>query len=83
MSKRFNELVTEALEVERELRVLTPDRPSLRCWIALYLDRAGESYEGVEGVKARLADPLFERHSGCGAYLREVTHLIAERKLPE
>lgn len=70
MSKRFNELVTDTLEVERELRVLTPGRASLRCFIAECLSRAGATYEEVEAVKARLADPEFERQSGTGAYVR-------------
>ncbi|MGH8589178.1 MAG: hypothetical protein ACREXX_07515, partial [Gammaproteobacteria bacterium] len=83
MSKRFNELVTEALEVEREYRALTSDRLSLRCYIAECLARAGESYAEVEAIKERLADPVWERHSGCGAYIREVTRQIAGGKLPE
>ena len=34
MGHKFHELVTEALSVERELRALTPDKPSLRCFIS-------------------------------------------------
>ncbi|MGH8570650.1 MAG: hypothetical protein ACREXU_22260 [Gammaproteobacteria bacterium] len=83
MSKRFNELVTEALDVERELRVLTPGRASLRCFIAECVSRAGATYEAVEEVKARLADPAFERHSGTGAYVRHLTREVASRRLAE
>ncbi len=83
MSKRFNELVTEALEVERELRVLTPGRASLRCFIAECLARAGATYEEVEAVKARLADPAFERQSGTGAYVRHLTREVAGGRFAE
>ena len=34
MTRQFDAAVDVALEIERELRVLTPDRPSLRCFIA-------------------------------------------------
>ncbi|MGH8479174.1 MAG: hypothetical protein ACREXK_06300 [Gammaproteobacteria bacterium] len=83
MSKKFNELVTEALEAEREYRVLASGRLSLRAFIAECLARAGASYEAVEAVKERLADPLWERHSGCGAYLRDVRREIAAGKFKE
>lgn len=83
MSTKFNELVTEALGVERELRLLTPDRPSLRCYVAECLERAGATYPEVEEIKARLEDPNFERHSGQGAYTRDVARFIANGRLPE
>ncbi len=76
MSRQFNTLVNEALVVEKELRRLAPDKPSLRCFIAECLSRAGEGYPAVEELKARLTDPAFERSSGTGAYLRNVTREI-------
>ena len=56
-----------ALEIERELRLLTPDRPSLRCFIAECLARAAASYEEVEAVKDRLAEKHNSVHSGSAA----------------
>ena len=83
MGFKFNELVNEALEVERELRLLTPDKPSLRCYIAECLDRAGAEYPAVEEIKARLEGADFERASGTGAYIRDVTRQIASGRLRE
>ncbi len=83
MSKRFNELVTEALEVERELRVLAPGRASLRCFIAESLKMAGVTYRVVESVKERLESAAFERDSGTGVYLRHLTRELASGKYPE
>ena len=54
MSRQFDAAVDVALEIERELRVLTPDRPSLRCFIAECLQRADASYEEVEAQKGAL-----------------------------
>lgn len=83
MSKKFNDLVTEALTVEKELRTLSADRPSLRCYIAACLERSGEAYTEVEAIKERMSDEMTFRHSGCGAYVREVERVIASGKLPE
>ena len=83
MGFKFNELVTEALSVESELRLLSPDRPSLRCFIAECLDRAGAEYPAVEEIKARLEGADFERASGTGAYIRDVTRQIASGRLRE
>jgi hypothetical protein len=83
MSKKFDELIHEALQVEREIRSLSGDKPSLRCFIAECLARADASYDEVEAVKERLAEKLFGLHSGCGAYIRNVTREIASGRLPE
>jgi len=72
MTRQFDAAVDVGLEIERELRGLAPDRPSLRCFIAECLARADATYEEVEGVKERLADKLFGLHSGCGAYVRHL-----------
>jgi hypothetical protein len=81
--RKFDELVNDALQTERELRALVPNKPSLRCFIAECLDRAGESYEAVEILKERLAEKLFGLHSGCGTYIRHLTREIASGRLRE
>lgn len=82
MSKRFDELVTEALAVEKELRALSGDKPSLRCFISECLTRSGESYEAVEQAKERLLEPVFGRKSGCSAFVRDLTRQIANGRFP-
>jgi hypothetical protein len=83
MTRQFDAAVDVALEIERELRALTPDRPSLRCFIAECLARADATYEEVEAVKDRLAEKLFGLQSGCGTYIRHLTREIASGRLPE
>jgi hypothetical protein len=83
MSRQFDAAVDVGLEIERELRALTPDRPSLRCFIAECLQSADATYEEVEALKQRLAEKLFGLHSGCGTYIRHLTREIASGRLPE
>jgi hypothetical protein len=83
MSKRFDSLVDEALHVESELRRLAPGRLSLRCFISLCLERAGEDYSAVEQVKERLAEPLFGLKSGCATFIRDLSRQIASGRFPE
>jgi hypothetical protein len=82
MSKAFDALVSEALEAERELRALTPGKPSLRCFIAECLNRADANYGDVEEVKERLADPQFGINSGCAAFVRDLSRQVANGKFP-
>jgi hypothetical protein len=82
MSRKFDELVTEALAVEREIRALSGDKPSLRCFIAECLTRSGESYEAVEQVKERLLELVFGRKSGCSAFVRDLTRQVANGRFP-
>ena len=83
MGFKFNELITEALSVERELRLLIRGRPSLRCYISECLSRADTDYTAVEEIKSRLENTGFEKTSGTGAYIRNVTREIASGRLPE
>ena len=83
MGHLFHQLVTEALSVEKELRVLTPGRPSLRCFIAECLNRADASYEEVEAQKERLTEEHNSAHSGSAAYVRHLTREIAGGRLRE
>jgi hypothetical protein len=83
MSRQFDATVDVALEIERELRVLTPGKPSLRCFIAECLARADASYEAVEEVKKRLAETLFGLKSGCATFIRDLTRQIASGPFPE
>lgn len=82
MSRKFDELISETLAVERELRALSADKPSLRCFISECLTRSGESYEAVEQVKERLLEPVFEKRSGCSAFIRDLTRQIANGRFP-
>jgi hypothetical protein len=83
MSKQFDQLVNETIAVERELRVLAPDKPSLRCFIAECLSRGEASYEDVEMVKLRMADVAFGLHSGCGAFVRDLTRQMLALRVSE
>lgn len=84
MSRRFDELVDETLAVEKELRALSGDKPSIRGWIAACLSRGGMSYEDIEGVKANLGgDFLHTRMVDAGAYCRDVRKYIANGSLKE
>jgi len=69
MTRQFDAAVAVAIEIERELRLLSPDRPSLRCFIAECLNRADASYEEVEVQKERLAEEHNSAHSGSAAYV--------------
>jgi hypothetical protein len=83
MSKKFDELVNETLSLERELRALTPDKPSLRCFIEECLYRGEASYEDVESVKLRLTDVAFGLHSGCGAFVRDLSRQMLALRVSE
>jgi hypothetical protein len=82
MSRKFDELVDEALAAERELRALTPGKPSLRCFIAECLSRADANYSDVEQLKERLTDPMFGLNSGCATFIRDLSRQIANGKFP-
>jgi hypothetical protein len=82
MSKQFDALVTEARDAERELRALTPGKPSLRCFIAECLERADANYSDVEQLKERLTDPMFGLTSGCATFIRDLARQIANGKFP-
>jgi hypothetical protein len=83
MTRQFDAAVDVALEIERELRVLIPGKPSLRCFIAECLARADASYEAVEEVKERLAETLFGLKSGCATFIRDLTRQIASGRFPD
>ncbi len=84
MSKRFNELVTEALEVERDLRALSGDKPSIRGWVSACLSRGGLVYEDIEAVKERLGgDFLQTRMVDSGAYCRDLRRYIVNGSVRE
>jgi hypothetical protein len=83
MSKIFDQLVNETLTVERELRALTPDKPSLRCFIEECLARGEASYEDVEAIKLRMADVAFGLHSGCGAFVRDLSRQMLAGRISE
>jgi hypothetical protein len=83
MGHKFHELVAEALSVEKELRALLPGKLSLRCFISECLSRADSTYPEVEEIKARLEGADFERNSGTGAYIRDLTREIASGHLRE
>jgi hypothetical protein len=52
MTRQLDAAVDVALEIERELRVLTPDKPTLRCFIAECLARGDATYEGRGSQRA-------------------------------
>jgi hypothetical protein len=84
MSKKFEELVTEALVVEKELRALSGDKPSIRGWVDACLKRGGLDYEDVEATKERLGgDYLKTRAVDSGAYLRDVRKYIMSGSMKE
>jgi hypothetical protein len=84
MSRKFDELVTEALVVEKELRGLSNDKPSIRGWVDTCLKRGGLEYADVEDVKNRLGgDFLRTRAVDSGAYLRDVRKYIMSGSLKE
>jgi hypothetical protein len=84
MSRKFDELVTDALVVEKELRSLSGDKPSIRGWVDACLKRGGLDYEDVEATKERLGgDYLKTRAVDSGAYVRDVRKYIANASLKE
>ncbi len=84
MSKRFNELVTEAIEVERDLRALSGDKPSIRGWVSACLSRGGLVYADAEAIKERLGgDFLQTRMVDSGAYCRDLRRYIVNGSVRE
>jgi hypothetical protein len=84
VSKKFEELVTEALAVEREIRLLSSDKPSIRGWVDACLKRGGLEYADVEDAKGRLGgDFLRTRAVDSGAYVRDVRKYILNAALKE
>jgi hypothetical protein len=84
MSKAFDQLVSEALEVERELRSLSGDKPSIRGWVQACLKRGGLLYEDIEDVKERLGgDFLRTSMVDSGAYVRDVRKYVMNGSLKE
>ena len=84
MTRQFDAAVDVALEIERELRSLSGDKPSIRGWVSACLSRAGLVYEDVEAVKERLgSDFLHTRMVDSGAYCRDVRKYIANGSLKE
>lgn len=84
VSKKFDELVNEALAVERESRALSADKPSIRGWVSACLSRGGLEYEDIESVKERLdGDYLRTRAVDSGAYVRDVRKYISTASLKE
>jgi hypothetical protein len=84
MSKKFDELINEALAVEREIRGLSGDKPSIRGWVDACLKRGGLDYEDVEATKERLGgDYLKTRAVDSGAYLRDVRKYITSGSMKE
>jgi hypothetical protein len=73
MSRKFDATVDVALEIERELRALSGDKPSIRGWVQACLSRGGLVYEDIEAVKERLgSDFLQTRMVDPGAYCRHL-----------
>ena len=60
MSRQFDAAVDVALEIERELRLLSSDKPSIRGWVSACLSRGGLVYEDVEAVKERLGGDFLQ-----------------------
>jgi hypothetical protein len=84
VSKKFDELVSEALAVEREIRSLSGDKPSIRAWISACLKRGGLEYVDIEDAKSRLGgDFLRTRAVDSGAYVRDVRKYILNGSLKE
>ena len=83
MGFKFNELVTEALSVERELRALTPDRPSLQVFHCRVLGEGRRLISGSRGEKGALGGGTQLGPSGSAAYIRHLTREIASGRLRE
>jgi hypothetical protein len=84
MSRQFDATVDVALEIERELRALSGDKPSIRGWVEACLSRGGLVYENIESVKERLgADFLHTQMVDAGAYCRDLRKYLASGSLKE
>ena len=84
MGQKFNDLVDEALAVEKELRALSGDKPSIGGWVSACLKRGGLAYEDIESAKERLGgDFLRTRMVDSGAYIRDVRKYIINGSLKE
>ena len=84
MGQKFNDLVDEALAVEKELRALSGDKASIGGWVSACLSRGGLVYEDVEAVKERLgSDFLQTRMVDSGAYCRDLRKYIAGGSVKE
>jgi hypothetical protein len=84
MSKAFDQLVSEALEVERELRSLSGDKPSIRGWVQACLKRGGLLYEDIEDVKERLGgDFLHTKMVDSGPYVRDLRKYLLNSSIKE
>jgi len=84
MSKAFNATVDTAIEIERELRFLSGDKPSIRGWVSACLSRGGLVYADVEAAKERLgADLLQTRMVDSGAYCRDLRRYIVNGSVRE
>jgi hypothetical protein len=84
VAAQFDALVDEALAVEKELRALSGDKPSIRGWVSACLSRGGLCYEDIEAVKERLGgDFLHTRMVDSGAYARDLRKYIVGGSLKE
>jgi hypothetical protein len=84
MSRKLDELLDEALQVEREFRSLSADKPSIRGWVQACLSRGGVVYADIEAVKERLgSDFLQTRMVDAGAYSRDLRRYIVGGSLKE
>ena len=84
MSRRFDAAVDVGLEIERELRALFGDKPSIRGWVSACLSRGGLVYEDIEAVKERLGgDFLHTRMVDSGAYCRDLRKYIVGGSVKE
>jgi hypothetical protein len=84
MSRQFDQLVSEALGVERELRALSGDKPSIRGWVDACLKRGGLLYEDIEAVKERMGgDFMHAQMADSGPYVRDVRKYILNESIKE
>ena len=84
MSQKFNDLVDAALAVEKELRALSGDKPSITGWVSACLKRGGLVYEDIESVKEKLgSDFLQTRMVDSGAYCRDLRKYLAASSVKE
>lgn len=84
MTRQFDAAVDVTLEIERELRALSADKPSIRGWVSACLWRGGLVYEDIEVAKERLGgDFLHTRMVDSGAYCRDLRKYIAGGSLKE
>jgi len=84
MTRQFDAAVDVALEIERELRALSGDKPSIRGWVSACLSRGGLVYADIEAVKERLGgDFLHTRMVDSGAYCRDLRRYVAGGSVKE